>query len=322
MTSLEDQKQKTFKEFQKILTERENIDLKIATKAEQAKKNENQRIVDSASTYTNDDIVTNLATLQIEFGGIVANLAERLKSELLKLDELDQAIQIEARNLEEVRQIRVVAEALDLFTQEHQDKLRVLERETTAQREALQKEITEQRLHWQKDQTAFETTVNEQNELLKKERQRQEADYQYNLERNRTIATNEYEEKKRTQEQEIQESNQIKNHSWSEREAILAENLLLVEEYQQLVQKFPTELEESVTHARAEAELATTQSAEVKAELIEKEWEATKQGYEFQIQSLEAHIQQQAEQITTLQTQIQDALKQSQTLTMKAFSSN
>lgn len=322
MTSSEDQKQQIFKEFQKILTERENIDLKIATKAEQAKKNENQRIVDSASTYTSDDIVTNLATLQIEFGGIVTNLAERLKSELSKLNELDQAIQIEAQNLEEVRQIRVVAEALDLLTQEHQDKLRVLERETTAQREALQKEITEQRLHWQKDQTAFETTVNEQNELLQKERQRQEADYHYNLERNRTIATNEYEEKKRTQEQEIQESNQIKDQEWSEREAILAENLLLVEEYQQLVQKFPTELEESVTHARAEAELTTTQAAEVKAELIEKEWEATKQGYEFQIQSLEAHIQQQAEQIATLQTQIQDALKQSQALTMKAFSSN
>lgn len=322
MASSEERKQQIINDFQQILAERENIDLKIATKAEEVAKSENQLIVNTASTYTSDDIVKGLANLQIEFGGIVTNLSERLRAELTKLDELEQAIEIETQHLKELHQIRIVADALHLITQEHQDSLRTLEQETTEQQETLRQEMTEQRLLWQKEQTTYETAQQEQNELLIKERQRQEADYQYNLERTRTIAANEYEEQKRNQEQELQEANQAKEQEWSEREAILEENLSLVDEYQQQVQQFSTELEAAVTQARTESELAATRSAEVKAELIEKEWNATQQGYEFQIQSVETQIQQQLAQIEILHTQLQDTLKQSQALTIRAFGSS
>jgi chaperonin cofactor prefoldin len=56
--------------------------------------------------------------------------------------------------------------------------------------------------------------------------------------------------------------------------------------------------------------------------LLEKEWESTKQGYEFKIQSLQETIQKQIEQIESLSTQLQDTLKQSQALAMKAFDSS
>ena len=57
----------------------------------------------------------------------------------------------------------------------------------------------------------------------------------------------------------------------------------------------------------------------VKADLFEKEWEAEKQGYEMTIQSLEAKIQRQSEEISELMSQLQAATTQAQNLAMRAF---
>lgn len=74
--------------------------------------------------------------------------------------------------------------------------------------------------------------------------------------------------------------------------------------------------------AREEAIKEVHQDAKVKADLLEKEWESTKQGYEFKVQSLQETLQKQTEQIEHLSTQLQDALKQSQSLAMRAFDSS
>src|SRR5919199_4591608 len=319
MVATKDSKDQIFKAFQQILTYRKTIDSKIATKEEEAEKEKNKQVLEVASTYTIDSIVKGLAELQLEFSSIVNGLSEKLGTEASKLDELKKAIAIETRHLQELQQIRVVADALHLLTQEHQENLKNLEQNAANRREALEKDRTEKHKLWEKEQEDFENSVREQNELLIKERQRQEADYQYELERQRKIETDEYEELKRSQERELQEANQQKGKQWSEREKILTENQSFFEENQKKVDAFPTELDEAVKKARDEAIKEVHQDANVKAELLEKEWESTKQGYEFKIQSLEQNIQRQTEQIENLTAQLQEALRQSQALAMRAF---
>ena len=50
------------------------------------------------------------------------------------------------------RQIRIVADTLDILTQEHQEKLKTLEQDTANKKEALEKEATARRKEWQKEQ--------------------------------------------------------------------------------------------------------------------------------------------------------------------------
>lgn len=319
MVATKDSKEQIFKAFGQILTDRKKIDSKIATKEEQAEKEKNKQLLEVASTYTSDSIVKGLADLQLEFGSIVNGLAEKLATESSKLDELRKAISIETQHLQELQQIRVVADALHLLTQEHQENLKVLEQNTANQRETLEKDTAENRRLWEKEQEEFESAIQEQNELLTKERQLQEADYVYELERKRKIEADEYEELKRNQERELQEANQEKGKHWSERERILVENQPLFAEYQKKVEAFPAELDEAVKKAREEEIKEVHQKAKVESDLREKEWESTKQSYEFKIQSLEQAIQQQTEQIDNLSTQLQDALKQAQSLALKAF---
>lgn len=319
---VKDSKAKILETFQQILAEQQNIESKVATKEEEAEKEKNQRVLEAASQYTADSIVRGLADLQLEFGSVINGLSIRLTTETYKLDELKRAFEVETQHLQELQQTRVVADALHILSQEHQEKLRVLEHTAASDRETLEQEITLSRKTWQQEQEEHEILLRESNELLSRERQRQEEDYQYETERLRQIATDEYEEIKRQTERELQEALITKEKQWSERERLLAGNQALLEEYQRKAEAEPNELEEAVKKAREEGIRDVTQEAKVKADLFEKEWQSSKQGYELQIQSLEAKIQKQSEQITEISTQLQSAMRQAQELAMRAFESS
>ncbi len=319
MVASRDSKDQVFAAFEQILTERKKLGSRIATKEEEAVAARNEQVLNVASGYTIDGIVKGLADLQLEFGSIVTQLSEKLTAESLKLVELDQAIDIETRHLQTLKQIRVVADTLYLLTKEHQDKLSNLEQTEAEQKAALDKEMVEVRSHWTKEQADFEQTLQEQTERLTKERERQEADCQYELDRKQTIDANEFDETRRQQEKELQDTRQANERQWTERERILEENQSLLEGYQQQVDVFAADLNQLVDETREESASSVQQNAEVQAALLEKEWEATKQGYEFTIQSLEQKIQEQTQQIESVNVQLQEAMQQSHTLTIKAF---
>ncbi|MBD2207242.1 hypothetical protein H6G33_33650 [Calothrix sp. FACHB-1219] len=320
--AVKDSKQQIVQAFQQILAERKKLDLKIATKQEEAEKAKNQEILAAASTYTVDSIVKGLADLQLEFGSIVTSLSEKLAKETAKLDELNRAREIETQHLQELQQIRIVADALDILTQEHQEKLKFLEQEISSKREALEKEITIRRKEWQKEQAEYEEALQAYNELIGKQRNTEAEEYQYKLETTRKLTTDAYEARKRNLEREIQENTQQKEKNWAEREKVLSANQSLFAENQKKIAAFPTELEEAIKKAREEAIKETNQKAKVEADLFEKEWESSKQSYELKIQSLEETIKKQTEQIEGITTQLQTALKQAQDLAMRAFDSS
>ena len=275
--AVKDSKQQLVQSFQQIRADRKKLDAKIATKQEEAEKVKNQEILAAASTYTVDSIVKGLADLQLEFGSIVNTLAEKLAQENTKLDELNRAIEIETQRLQELRQIRIVADTSDIFTQEHREKLKVLEQDTANRKEALEKEAATRRKEWQKEQIEFTERIQAENDVLAKNRQQEQEEHEYKLATTRKLTTDAYEAKKRNLEREITEITQQKEKDWNEREKVLTDNQKLFTEYQQQAVKFPTELEEAVKKAREEAIRETSQKAKVEVDLFEKEWESTKQ---------------------------------------------
>ena len=84
-----DSKQQLMQAFGQIITDRKKLESKIATKQEEADKAKNKELLEVASTYTVDSIVKGIADLQLEFGGIVNSLSEKLGKENSKLDELN-----------------------------------------------------------------------------------------------------------------------------------------------------------------------------------------------------------------------------------------
>jgi hypothetical protein len=317
--SQQDPKARILNAFQSILAERQKIESRVATKEQEAAQQEDQRILETVSQYTQDGIVRGLADLQLEFGGIVSGLTSRLTTENQKLEELKRAIAVETEHLQELQQTRTVADALHILTQEHQEKLAALEKQHESDRETLEKEIAEARKLWQQELEEFESAQLESETRLQEERDRQEADYAYEIEQARKIAADEYAEKNRQQDYELQQTAVNHEKQWTERDQVLTRNQTQMQEHQRKIETFPAELDEAVKKAREDGIRDVNQDAKVKADLLEREWQGTKQGYDLQIASLEAKIQKQTEQTTEISTQLQSAMRQAQELAMRAF---
>lgn len=314
-----DSKAKILQNFQQILAENKKIESKVETKEQEAEKAKNKQLLEVASTYTIDSIVKGLADLQLDFGSVINGLSEKLSAESSKLDELKRGIEIETAQLQQLQQVRVVADALYILTQEHQEKIIALEQSAASQREVIEKDTIQKRKAWEKEQQEFEMQVEETTALTIKEREQETADYRYELERSRKVETDEYIEAKRKSERELQQSTREKDKNWTEREKLLTDNQAEFVKNQTKAAGFEEELKQANTKAKEEAIQEVSREAKVKADLVDKEWEGTKQGYELKVQSLQQTIGRQAEQIAEISAQLQATMKQAQDLAMKAF---
>jgi hypothetical protein len=117
----------------------------------------------------------------------------------------------------------------------------------------------------------------------------------------------------------LQQSTREKEKNWVEREKFLSDNQAEFEANQKKAAGFEEELKQAYVKAKEEAIQEVSREAKVKADLVEKEWEGTKQGYELKVQSLQQTIERQTAQIGEISAQLQGTMKQSQDLAMKAF---
>ena len=319
MAIIKDSKSQILANIDRILTEQSQPGSKVATKEEEAQLVKNKEIVTKAANYTVDTIVKGMADLQLDFGSIIAGLSDKLTLEVEKLTEAKQAIEIETEHRAKLKQIRVVADALHIITQEHQESLKSLEQKVINHQEQLDKEQTNLRKKWAERNREYLERQTDLAANLAKDRQKEQDESEYKLLRDRQLEVDKFAELKRTQEQELQVIDRTNKKQWKEREKFLSDNKKLLEENLVKVAAFPTELEESVKKAREEAIKETSSDAKVRADLFEKEWEGNKQSYEAKIQSLEQVIERQTIQNTAITEQLQAVMNQAQSLAMKAF---
>jgi hypothetical protein len=319
MAIVKDSKSQILANLDRILIEQSRLGSKVATKEEEAQLAKNKEIVTNAATNTVDTIVKGMADLQLEFGSIVAGLSEKLTLEVEKLTQAKQAIEIETQHRAELQQIRVVADALHIITQEHQQGLQAIDRQLAVYQEDLTKEQIDLRKKWTQQDREYTEQQTELATITAKERQKEQDEFQYKLTRDRQLQTDLFAETKRNHERDLQTRDREQQKQWKEREKFLKDNQKLLDENLAKVTSFPTELEEAVKKAREEAIRETSNDAKVKADLFEKEWTGSKQGYEAKIQSLEQVVERQSQQIAAITEQLQAVINQAQSLAMKAF---
>jgi hypothetical protein len=314
-----DTKQHILAAFQRLFAARKPSPSRLAIREEVAEKERDRRVIETASTYTVESVVKGLAELQLHFDRDIEGLAARLSTEIHKLEDVRRAIEVETRHLEELRQTKIAAEALNILTQEHQEQARTFAADAQRQRDTLERDIAEKRQAWQKEQAMHEQSVAAYEAALQQERQREEESYRYEVERQRKIDTDAYEEKKKQLEVELAETAAGKEKDWARREAVLAGQQQLLETYKATVQTLPQELAAAVHQAREEASKAAQQAARVRADLLAKEEAANRTVYAAEMQTLHDTISQQQAQIDALAADLKAALKQVQELSAKAI---
>ncbi|XZO01822.1 MAG: hypothetical protein ACM65L_25670 [Microcoleus sp.] len=264
--------------------------------------------------------IDNLILLQFGFGGAVSELSEKLTSEASKLEELRRNVGEEVQQLQELHSLEDVAEdTLDNLIQEYEESAKTFTEEITQQREAIEQELLELRKAWEKEQQLQELAVQERNDSEQKVRDRDEELYDYDLELQRNLDIEEYEQRQQRLYKEIEEFKQEQEKQWAEREKSIAEREKLYAEVKAKVEAFPKELEANIKNGKDNGRNIGNYQAKVKADLFAKDLEGQKQNYELQIQGMLQTIQNQESRIASLSKQLDSALKQVQDLAVKAI---
>ncbi len=288
---------------------------KSATKDEQKPAINQHYSVQQKMNYT----ITSLSNIQLGFGSAASELSEQLSTQASKLAEIRQAVENEIQQLKQLHNFEIVEDTLDTLIKAYEDNSKAYQEELRQRDEALSQETYDQRNAWQKEEEEHKTTIKERNETINKTRQRDVANYKYDLELRRKLETDEYEQQQKALYKQLSEFRQAIEKQWAEREKVISEQEKQFEEFKAKVEAFPKEKEAAIKKATEEGKGIAYYQAKVKSDLLAKEVEGQKRFYEQRLQSLEQMIGNQEVRIQNLSKQLESALKQVQDLAVKAI---
>ncbi|UKO97769.1 hypothetical protein [Nostoc sp. UHCC 0870] len=263
--------------------------------------------------------IENLAKIQLGFGSAANELSEKLTTQASKLEEIIKSVENETEQLKQLHNLEVTDNTLDTLISSYEDNSKAYQDEFNQRYDLLSQETLAQKTAWQKEQEEHQITIKERNDDLNKTRQRETAEYKYDLELQRRLNLDEYEQRQKALYQQLEELKEEVEKQWAEREKTIFEREQQFEEYKTKVETFPKEKEAAIKKATEEGKGIAHYQAKVKSDLYAKEVEGQKRFYEQRLQSLEQTITNQENRLQNLSKQLESALKQVQDLAVKAI---
>ncbi len=271
----------------------------------------NQEIVKKAGGLSYDGIVKEIANLKMILGSSLDQLEEKIISQYKELENLQQAITIEKKNLEELYEISANADSLAALIMAQKE-----------QKENFNVEMRETREKWVKEQQHVLEQNKEQKEKLDKEQKREEEEYNYNLKIKRKKEMDEYEQKKSALEMEIKEKRAVFEKEITERESKVAESEKELEELRKHAQQFPGEKETAVEEAKKELIEKLTREFEFEKQLNYKQVEGEIKLKDQTIETLKTKIREQDSYIKDLSGKTSNAEITVKDIALKALESS
>lgn len=265
------------------------------------------------------DIIEALGGLSTNFSDATRTLQQKLTTEAVSLDELREAIAGHINHLKELHGIEATDETLDELLKGYSETSNAGEEELRSKKSEFRSELDEKRSAWKKEQDEHSGAVKEARDLLKKSRQREVSEYEY--EQSQAHAS---EQDKRAQAEkafvaELATMREAKQNNWREREAAVAERETEFTEFKAQKTEHEAELAAAEKQVADEGTFVARRQAKAAADLQAKENDGKRRVSELQIASLEATIKKQAAQVEALSRQLSTALKQAQDLAVKAI---
>jgi hypothetical protein len=295
-------------EFEQLAAEVES-----AREAEDPKRAESARVhetevrqaVDGVSV---ENVVQRISGLGLEVNKALAGLSEKLTAEVTLLSTVREAIEIEQAEMARLHKIDIAATAVDQMVQDYR-----------RQKEQLEGEVSGQRAAWEEETRTAERERREQEEALKKQRQREIDDYEYKKALERKKAQDKYDEEQRVQERSNLEKQQTLEKDWKLREAALKDQETELARLRKESEGFPALLKKETESAAARAAKDADVRFQQETLLLKKDAESDKRLAEVRIQTLEESLKHEAAQIDALEKQLAEAKAQVQEIAVRAI---
>ncbi len=306
-------------DFSSLLKSYYHLRHEVITKEESVSKVKEITLLQTARTYTPDNIIKGLGTLQLTFADTLTQWSKKLQDESEKRSQIEEAIEIEKKRLKNLHQVKLAADALYLLKQEHESKLAELTEAHQKRMELMTNSRKEDEIFWKKENTLFEKEIKESEERTKKTRLQEEERFDYDLQRNTQLASDAFEAQKKQTHRKLEEQKTEKEKAWTLREEILAEKDEKHEKNLILIADFDEKLKNEIKKSREKAANEATKEGKIVADLMEREETANAQIFAEQIEDLKLNVETGKSEIENLTIQLKHALEQVQSLSLRAF---
>jgi len=284
--------------------ERETADPRL----EEAARARDAEVRQAGAGVTVEAVVQGIADLSLQVSKSLGDVSARLVAEVERLTTLREAAAIEQRELERLHKIDIVATSIGQLLQDQ-----------AAKKQALEAEMATERAAWDAETAERERAGREDEESLKKQRQREADDYEYRKALERKKAQDKYDEEQRLRDRQNREKHEALEKSWQEREAALKAREDEVAQLRKDADTFPKRLAQEVERAVNEARRQADQQFEQRLLVASKDADADKRVAELRVKTLEETVAHQTEQLAALQKQVDEAKQQVQEIALKAI---
>lgn len=282
---------------------------------------EKKETVVSAASHTTEDIVKNIATLKLSLVHSLEDIEEQLLASYKKLTMLQQAIEIQSKELEELHGIKINADTLTALLHAQKEKTMAFDKEMKDRVAVFENDMAEKRTIWKKEQDEYELSRKELTQQTNKTRQREEDEYVYHRDLTRQKERDQYSVEKELLEKELIARRTTLEQEFSAREVALASQEEVFNSLKQKADNFPKELEKAIhdtTHTLTER---LTFKFDYESQLTQKEIEGERKLFQQMIAALEAKVAQMESQLKQMSDKTNQANLQVQDIAVKAIES-
>lgn len=295
-------------EFEKISEQAEQEKSELNPKVEELSRQRENEVKEALKDISTENIALKISSLGIEISKTLSDLSAKLSAETELLISLREAAALERKEIEKLHKIDVAATSLDQMLAEYSQK-------KTEQEE----EMAQTRAAWYTEESGRELEQKEYDENLKKQRQREKEEHEYQKTNERKIEQDDWNETQRLQERKNKEKQEALEKSWQAREAALKEREDELNRLRKETAEFPEKSRQETAKAAAEAFKAAETAHAQEMLLGRKDAEAEKRLSDLKIKTLEETAARQSSQIEALGARLEEAKKQVQDIAVKAI---
>jgi len=303
-----------YNEVLKQLQQKREVELKPQQRLEEKTVKE---VVSSADALSTDGIVKEIGNLKSEMGKMLAQLSDRLEDGVRTYEGIKKAVAVKEGELQEIYEIEKAASSLAALIEAQEIKRQEFEREMTANKENLGREIQTMRGEWEKDKRLREAEAKERETAEAKKREREKEEYRYAFTREQQLAKDQFEDEKARLERDILHTKERMEQELGEREKAVAQREDELNVLRTKAASFPKEMDAAINGAVKEATARVQIEGKNREELLIKEFDGERNVLKTRIESLEQLAKEQSEQIARLSQQLEKAYGQVQDIAVR-----
>lgn len=255
-------------------------------------KTQEEKILKKTEALIPEKLENDITSLRKQVQLSLEGLKEQLITEGQNLNDLRKAIEIESKHLEEVYNIKLAADSLQTLIADYETKQTELSKKKVIEESSLREEISGQRKEWEREQEEYKYN-------LKIERKKEQDQYELNQDKKQA----EWQANIDKKEREIAEKEEAVNNSASE-----------IENMRKEIELFPKKLDTAVKEARQETEKTLQKDFSIEKQIAEQQRSSEKMMLEAKNNTLQELIKSQTSEIISLKKSLSEASQHAQDL--------